>query len=79
MWWFIKKIEEDDIYVTYAYGYESKDLTGVFSVAKDFSHYNIFEYAKNHNSDAFRELFCQPLFSTLRKFGFVDSQMIAIG
>ena len=59
MWWFIKKIEEDDTYVTYAY--------------------NIFEYAKNHDSDAFRELFCQPLFSTLRKFGFVDSQMIAIG
>lgn len=79
MWWFIKKTEENDIYVTYAYGYESKELTGSFSVAKDFSHYNIFKYAKNHDSDDFRALFCQPLFSTLRDLGFVDSYQIAIG
>ena len=46
---------------------------------KNFSLYNIFEYAKNDDSDSFRELFSQPLFSTLRNLGFVDSRMIAIG
>mgnify|MGYP000869702665 FL=1 len=79
MWWFIKKIEENDTEVTYSYGYESKELTGSFSVAKNFSLFNIFEYAKNDDSDSFRELFCQPLFSTLRNLGFVDSRLIAIG
>ena len=79
MWWFIKKIEEDDTYVTYAYGYESKDLTGVFSVSKDFSHYNIFEYAKNDDEYIFAEIFRQPLLGLFRKRGFIDDYQLAIG
>ena len=79
MWWFIKKIAETDTEVSYAYGYESKELTGSFSIAKNLSFFNIFEYAKNDNSASFKELFCQPLFSTLRRFGFVESRLIAIG
>lgn len=79
MWWFIKKIEETDTEVTYAYGYESKELTGSFSVAKNLTFFNIFEYAKNDNSDSFKELFCQPLFLTLRKEGFIETRLIAIG
>ena len=44
MWWFIKKIAETDTEVTYAYGYESKELTGSFSNAKNLTFLNIFEY-----------------------------------
>ena len=39
MWWFIKKIAETDTEV--AYGYESKELTGSFSVAKNLTFFNM--------------------------------------
>ena len=77
MWWFIKKIAETDTEV--AYGYESKELTGSFSVAKNLTFFNIFEYAKNDNADSFKELFCQPLFGLFRKRGFIDKYQLAIG
>lgn len=79
MWWFIKKIEENDKEIIYSYGYESKDLTGSFSIAKNLSLINIFEYAKNDDEDTFAELFRQPLLSTIRSLGFVESYQIAIG
>ena len=79
MWWFIKKIAETDTEVTYAYGCESKELTGSFSIAKNLTFLNIFEYAKNDNSDSFKELFCQPLLGLFRKRGFIDKYQLAIG
>ncbi len=79
MWWFIKKIEENEMEVIYSYGYESKELTGSFSIARNLSLINIFEYAKNDDEDAFAELFRQPLLSTFRQLGFVENYQIAIG
>ena len=68
MWWFIKKIEENETEVIYSYGYESKDLTGSFSIARNLSLIN-----------TFAELFRQPLLSTIRKLGFIENYQIAIG
>lgn len=79
MWWFIKKIAETDTEVTYAYGYESKELTGSFSIATNLSLINIFEYAKNDDEYIFAEIFRQPLLGLFRKRGFIDDYQLAIG
>jgi hypothetical protein len=78
MWWFFKKVSEDDKTITYNYSFESKDLTGLFVYDKMTGETTVIKYAINHN-ERDQKIDPLPAFTLINEYGSPDEKMIAIG
>jgi hypothetical protein len=78
MWWYFLKLKEDKETVTYSYGLETKQLTGVFEYDKKTDTTNIIKYADNH-TEADQKVDPLPAYLLIKKYGAPDERMIAIG
>ena len=78
MWWYFKKEIEDDKTVTYRYGFESKEMTGLFVYDKKTGETAIIKYAEHH-SEKDQVIDPLPAYTLVTKYGAPDEKMIAIG
>jgi hypothetical protein len=78
MWWYFLKLTEDDKSVTYSYGFESKELTGVFKFDKRTEMTEILKYANSHTA-ADQKSDPLPAYMLVKKLGAPQEKMIAFG
>jgi hypothetical protein len=78
MWWYFVKLKEDKETVTYSYGFEAKELTGVFDYDKRTDETRIIKYADNH-SEADQKADPLPAHLLIKEYGAPDEKMIAFG
>jgi hypothetical protein len=74
MWWYFVKLTETGHSVTYSYGFESHELTGVFEYDKKTDKTKIIKYADNHSEKA-----QIPAHRLVKLCGAPQERMIAFG
>ena len=78
MWFEVKKIEETEKTVVYAYGYETHELTGKFVLYKDNSSIVLIEKDKDYADNSFGWIKGHASYR-LPKEGYPDKRIVAIG
>jgi hypothetical protein len=78
MWWYFLKLSESEKHVTYSYGFESKELTGVFEYNKKTDTTNIIKYANNH-SEGDQKADPLPAYMLVKICGAPNERVIAFG
>jgi hypothetical protein len=78
MWWYFLKLNETEKTVIYSYGFESKELTGVFEYDKKTDTTNVIKYANNHTA-ADQKADPLPAFMLVKTYGAPDERVIAFG
>jgi len=78
MWWYFIKITEDENIVSYKYGFETKEVTGIFEYDKKTNTTKIIKYAENH-SEEMQRIDPLPAYILVKKYNSPDKRMIAFG
>ena len=78
MWWYFLKLTQNEKTVTYSYGYESKELTGVFECNIKTKDIKIIKYAMNH-TEKDQAVFPIPVCHLIDTHKIPDEKIIAIG
>jgi hypothetical protein len=78
MWWYFVKLKDDKETVTYGYGLETREATGVFEYDKKTEETRIIKYAKNH-SEADQEIDPLPAHLLVKVYNAPEEKMIAFG
>ncbi len=78
MWWYFRKLYEDDLIVCYAYAEESRETDGELEYNKRDETVNITKPSVTTPGDVSRRRTREKVYS-LRLMGFPDKQMIACG
>jgi hypothetical protein len=78
MWWYFVKLNQTKDIVIYSYGYESKELTGVFEYNRKTQETKIIKFATN-DSESVQKVFPIPAYRLVVKYGAPDERIVAIG
>jgi hypothetical protein len=78
MWWYFVKLLENSRSVTYSYGLESKELTGVFEYDKNSDVTTIIKYADNHSEED-QKIDPLPAQRLVKSYGAPQERIIAFG
>jgi hypothetical protein len=78
MWWYFVKLIENSRSVTYSYGFESKELTGVFEYDKKTDATKVIKYADNH-SEGDQKIDPLPAHRLVKSYGAPQERIIAFG
>ena len=78
MWWYFVKLKETETIITYAYGFESKQTTGIFEYDKTKTEkmVTIIKYADNHKESKDIQYTAYKL---VTKYGNLEKKIIAYG
>ena len=78
MWWYFVKLKETNEVVTYKYGFETKEVSGIFEYEKTTCITKIIKYAENH-TEAMQKIDPLPASILVKEHGSPDERMIAFG
>ena len=78
MWWYFIKLKEDKDFVTYSYGFETREVTGVFEYDKKTDTTKIIKYADNH-TEKDQKIDPLPAYRLVKEHGAPDKWTIAFG
>ena len=78
MWWFLKKLVDDKDNVIYAYGRETKNVSGKISFDKTTEKFNIIELAYGDTEKSAKKLL-PHIYHVIFKEKSPDERQIAIG
>jgi len=76
MWWYFEKLNETSNLILYAYGYESKEVTGQFEYDKIAEKARIIKYANNHSE---KEDIQHTAYILVSEYGNLEKKTIAYG
>jgi len=79
MWWFVKKILDDSNTVAYAYGFESKKLSGEVSYNKSTQQFTLSKLADNDNQKIAERFLFRHLHRIITSENCPAERQIAIG
>lgn len=79
MWWFVKKQYENETNISYAYGFETKKVSGVVEYDKLLHKFTLNKIADNDNKKLVERFLYRHLFKLINDENCPDERQIAIG
>ena len=78
MWWYISKLNDTDIEIVYAYGLETKEVTGEIRYLKETEEFECVKLADGDNERGY-EYLLPHLYRAITKEDAPNERQIAIG